>query len=503
MIDILIKNATIIDGTGTLPFHADVGILNGKIACIGNTSLNAKKIIDATGLTLTPGWIDSHSHYDSALLTLPDQEQNVEQGITFSITGQCGSSPILKTSSADQIKQVLVDASRIPQGSGAAILVGHSTVRRMVMGTENRAPSESELETMKTLVREAMDAGAIGMSLGLVYVPGCYAAADELIALAKIVRECGGVLAAHIRNEGDTLVESVAEFLHVVKESGCRGIISHHKAMDPKNWGKISDTLALIDQANADGAEVFFDVYPYCASATSLISRFLPKRFHPEGTVDRLALLNDPQICSAIKAWGIECWGPDLSWTLVSSCPGCEEYEGLTISEIAARRGQTDQYETAFDLIRESKGRAHGCFFLASEDDLQMALRHPNCMIGTDSYVARKGASYHPRLRGAFPRAIARYVRDFGVLSLPEMIRRMTSLPAFVYGLEGKGKIAVGADADICIFDADTIQDHADYTNCGLPNEGLHYVIIDGKIVLEHGVYNGTRAGKLLLKTNG
>ena len=175
----------------------------------------------------------------------------------------------------------------------------------------------------------------------------------------------------------------------------------------------------------------------------------------------------------------------------------------MTISEIAARRGQTDQYETAFDLIRESKGRAHGCFFLASEDDLQMALRHPNCMIGTDSYVARKGASYHPRLRGAFPRAIARYVRDFGVLSLPEMIRRMTSLPAFVYGLEGKGKITIGADADICIFDADAIQDHADYTNCGLPNEGLRYVIIDGKIVLEHGVYNGTRAGKLLLKTNG
>lgn len=503
MLDIRIKNATIIDGTGAMPFRADVGILNGKITEIGNDSQNAKTVIDATGLTVTPGWIDSHSHYDSAIFTQPDQEKNVEQGITFSITGQCGISSILKASSADQMKQVLADAAKIPQGASAAILVGHSTVRRMVMGTENRAPTESELEEMKQFVRGAMDAGAIGMSLGLVYVPGCYAAAEELIALAKVVSAYGGVLAAHIRNEGDTVVESVAEFLHIVKESGCRGIISHHKAMDPKNWGKISDTLALIDQANAEGAEVYFDVYPYCASATSLISRFLPKHLHPEGAVNQLALLDDPQICSAAKKWGLERWGADLSWTLVSSCPGCEEYEGMTIPEIAAKRGQTDQYETAFDLIRESKGRAHGCFFLAGEEDLQQALRHPNCMIGTDSYISRKGATYHPRLRGAFPRVIARYVRDLEVLPLIEAIRKMTSLPAFVYGLGGKGRIAVGADADICIFDADTIQDHADYTNCSLPNVGLRYVIIDGKIVLEHGVYNGTRAGKVLLKTKG
>ena len=503
MIDILIKNATVIDGTGKLPFRANVGILNGKITSVGNDLPNAEKVIDATGLTLSPGWIDSHSHYDSAILTQPDQEKNVEQGITFSITGQCGISSIFKTCSADQIKQVLADAALIPQGASEAILVGHSTIRRMVMGTENRAPTESELEQMKLLVSSAMDAGAIGMSLGLVYVPGCYAAADEIIALAKVAGARGGVLAAHIRNEGDTVVEAVTEFLHIVKESGCRGIISHHKAMDPQNWGKISDTLALIDRANADGAEVYFDVYPYCASATSLISRFLPKHLHPEGAVNQLALLDDLQICAAAKKWGIERWGADLSWTLVSSCPGCEEYEGMTIPEIAARKGQTDQYETAFDLIRESKGRAHGCFFLAGEEDLQLALSHHNCMIGTDAYIPRKGATYHPRLRGSFPRVIARYVRDLGVVPLPEMIRKMTSLPANVYGLDGKGKIVIGADADICIFDADRICDHADYTNCSLPNEGLHYVIIDGKIVLEQGAYNGTRAGKLLLRTNG
>lgn len=505
MHDLIIRNAQIIDGSGSKPYLCDLAIKDGKIACLGEGLFDSRVVINADGLTLTPGWIDSHSHSDKTIVSFPDQKEKVEQGVTFSITGQCGSSPALHTGQDGECKTVgefLREAVQIPQGSSAALLVGHGTIRKAVLGSENRAPTTSELSRMKALLREGMESGAIGMSLGLTYSPGCYANTDELIALAGIVGEHGGVLAAHLRNEGDSLVESTEEFLAIIKAAGCRGVISHHKAMEPRNWGKVKKTLAMIDQANAEGADVYFDIYPYCASSTSLIARFVPRQFHPEGTVDQLALLSDPQICAAIKKWGTERWGADLNWTVVSSCPGRKEYEGLSISEIAKRRGQEDQYETAFDVIRESDGRAYGCFFLASEDDLQYVLRHPRAMIGTDSSVAGNLTYYHPRLRAAFPRALARYVRELAVLPLEEMIRRMTSLPASVYGLEGKGKVEVGADADLCIFDANEIQDCADYANCSAPNKGLRYVIVDGKIVLEQGVYNHTRAGKVYLRKN-
>ena len=504
MFDMIIKGASVLDGSGKEAFLADIAIEGGKIRKIGEGLSGAREVIDASGLTVSPGWIDSHSHSDRQFLSFPDMREKVEQGITFSIGGQCGDSeaPAVRGGETEKMSEYLARAAKVPQGSSAATLVGFNTVRKAVMAMENRAPSEEELEAMRALVRDAIRGGAVGMSYGIFYVPACYAKTEELVALARVVREEGGILAAHIRSEGDLLIESVEEFLHIIKESGCRAVFSHHKAQDKCNWGKVRKTLEMIDKANAEGADIYLDVYPYTASGTTMLARFCPSEFHPEGTKNALDLLYNPEICEKIKDWGKKKWGEDLSWTLVSSCPGHEEYQGKTVSEIAKIRGQENEYETALDIIRMSNGKARGSFFMTCEEDVEYVMKHPRAMICTDSGVKGNSNIYHPRLKASFPRALARYARERKIVSIPEMIRKMTSLPASVYGLKTKGLIREGMDADLCIFDAQRITDRADFISFSEDNEGLSYVIIDGKTVLENGVYNGTRAGKIFLKRN-
>lgn len=501
MYDLLIKNASILDGTGKSAYQADLGIQNGKITRIAQGLSSGKKIIDASGLTASPGWIDSHSHSDRTILPYPDQKEKVEQGITLSIVGQCGSS-VAPCVQAEGTLHTMSDfislADAAPQGSGSAMLVGFNTLREAVLGTENRAPSADELEKMKALLRNAMESGAIGMSLGLIYVPGCYAQTDEVIEIAKVVGEYGGVLTSHLRDEGDYLLESVDEFLQIIRASGCRGVFSHHKAAMRWNWGKVKDSLAMIDQANTAGMDVYLDVYPYCASSTVLAARYVPPQFHPAGTTNVPALLNNPEIYNRVKAWGQDRFQNDLSWTMINSCPMYPEYEGLNLNEIADLRGDADRMDTALHLIQETNGSVSASFFMMCEEDVEYIIAHPRAMSCTDSAAAGKSTFYHPRLGASFPRMLGRYVRERGVVTLPEMIRKMTSLPAHVYGLTGKGIIAEGMDADLCIFNADTIIDHADFIHFSLPNEGLQYVIIDGKIVLEDGKYNGTRAAKVI-----
>lgn len=501
MYDLIIKNAHILDGTGKPAYHADLGILDGKIARIDQEIFDGKKTIDASGLTVSPGWIDSHSHSDRTVFSYPDQTEKIEQGITVSIAGQCGSS-VAPSVQADGTLQTMRDfmnrSDTVPQGSGAAMLVGFNTLRKAVLGTENRAPSPDELEKMKTLLRDAMEAGAIGMSLGLIYVPGCYAQTEEVIEIAKVVGEYNGILASHLRDEGDHLLESAEEFLQIVRASGCRGVFSHHKAAMQWNWGKVKKTLAMIDRANETGADVYLDVYPYCASGTVLQARYVPTQFHPAGTTNVPGLLNDQRIYDQIKAWGQDRFQNDLSWTMISECPMYPEYEGLNLNEIADMRGDADRMDTALNLIRETNGDIEANFFMMCEEDVEYVISHPRAMPCTDSASAGNSTHYHPRLRASFPRMLGRYVRERAVVPLPEMIRKMTSLPAHVYGLAGKGTIAEGMDADLCIFNADTIVDQADFKNFSLPNQGLEYVIVDGKIVVENGKYNGTRAAKVI-----
>ena len=487
MYDLLIQNASILDGTGSEAFTGSIAVKDGKIAAIGSElSVESARIIDASGLTVSPGWIDSHSHSDRTFLTSPSQTEKVEQGITFAITGQCGGSivPRVTENGVENMSNLLQEAG--PQGSGSALLIGHGTLRTVVMGKENRSPTADELEQMKALLRDALRSGAAGMSYGLIYIPGCYAKTDELIALAQVVREYDGILAIHLRSEGDTLLEAMEEFLNIIRASGCRGVFSHHKAMHKPNWGKAEQSLALIDKAVSEGLDVYLDVYPYCASSTTLLARYVPTQFHPKGTKNAVKLLDDPVIYQELLRWSEANWSNDLSWALVTNCPGYPEYAGMNINEISDLRGEPNRMATALELIKESDGAASACFFMMCEDDLRRIISHPRAMICTDSGVAAGSKCYHPRLRASFPRMLARYVREQGIVTLPEMIRKMTSMPAHVYGLSRKGLIKEGMDADMCIFDAGQISDTADFIRCTAPNEGLRYVIIAGTIAAEN-----------------
>ena len=442
MYDLLIKNATILDGSGTDGFIGDVAINDGKIVAVGKDLSGAAEYINATGLTATPGFIDSHSHSDMSILEDRDQSAALEQGITCSITGHCGSSfaPGKRTGTYMSVSEYFQQLAAEPIGCNHAALVGHGAIRSAVMGMVNRTPTQEELTQMEQLLAQSLEDGAIGMSFGLTYVPGSYAQLPEMITLAKVVKRYEGVITAHIRNEGDTLLESVEEFIAVIKASGCRGIISHHKAADRANWGKVKDTIAMIDKANAEGADIYMDVYPYCASSTSLLARFMPKQFHPKGATSVLALLDDPGICRRAKQWALDKWGDDLSWVLVYACSQHPEYEGMNMNQVAEKMGITDRYKAVYQLIRMCKGKAQACFTMMCEEDVKRIMAHPRAMIGADSNMSHSHEKCHPRLRATFPRTLAKYVREEKVTTLPEMIRKMTSLPAQVYGLPKKGQ---------------------------------------------------------------
>ena len=498
MFDILIKNGKVYDGSGAEGFVADVAVQNGKIAAVGTDLKDAKQVIDATGLAVTPGFIDSHSHSDAAALTFPEQIEKVEQGITTSIAGQCGTSPYpaWKEDGLHTMGEFLRRLEQTPLGANMAVFVGHNALRKAVMGMENRAPTLEELENMKLLLAEGMDAGAIGISFGLYYTPSGYAQLDELIALASTVAEKGGMIAAHIRNESSRLEEAVEEFISIVKASGVRGILSHHKAGYPRNHGKTKKTLKMLEDAVAQGCDIYCDVYPYIASRTNLASVFIPKEYR-DGTLGQQ--LKDPQRRALLKEIGIRNYGTDLSWVLLNACQAYPEYNGLWLQEAAVQHGK-DQWDTLLDILEKQPG-CSGCYFTMCEEDVKRVISWPRSMIGTDASVAGKSLLYHPRMRGTFPRALGKYVREEKVVSLAEMIRKMTSLPASVYNLETKGLLRPGYDADLCIFDPETITDKATFTEPTLGAEGLHWVIVGGEIASENAVSTGIKKGCLLKNT--
>lgn len=496
MYDLLIKGGLIIDGTGNEPYYANLAISGGKISLITNEAPHANEIIRAEGLVVAPGFIDSHSHSDRHFISHPDQREKAEQGITYSIAGQCGSSaaPYRSDTGIVTAGEFLNKVRDIPQGSGASMFVGFNSVRSAVMGAENRAPTKDELKQMQELVREAMRAGALGLSLGLLYVPGCYATTDEVVAVASVVREFDGLLASHIRSESDTFLESVEEYIHIIKATGCRAVFSHHKASGKPHWGEVKKSIAMIEEAISEGYDIYLDVYPYVASHTGLSSTYLPNRFHKDGMKSVLEILEDRNLLDIIKASRFKRNGTDYSWTLITYAEGHPEYVGKNLNEICEMRGDSDPVESAFAIIKETGNRSSACYFTMCEEDVEYVMAHPRAMICTDSASLGDNTSCHPRLRGSFPRVLGRYVRERGVTTLAEMIRKMTSLPARVYKLSTKGEIKCGMDADICIFNPNTIIDRADFASPTLKNEGLDYVIISGRVVVKDGVYNGVRA---------
>lgn len=514
MFDVVIKNGTVIDGTGVPGIKADIGILNGKIAKIGNILENADTTIDATGLVVSPGFIDSHSHADHKVFYFPEQREKLEQGITTSVAGQCGGSaaPVKKDSQSDNVTE-FGDPDEIRQtmsgfistlsshnlGANLVPFVGHGTIRKAVMGLSGAAADAEQVKQMEELLAECFEAGACGLSFGLFYAPGCYASTDEATALAKIAAKYNRPVSAHIRSESNLLVEAVEEFISIIKNSGARGILSHHKAVRKHNWGKVHKTIELLKNAVADGVDIYCDLYPYCASSTGLSQAFVPFTWRADGKQKLMERIADPVLYKQNKEDFIKASGNFLDWVLVNSCPGFPEYEGMTINQIAKIHGK-DDFDTAMDIVVSGNDRASACFFTVSEEDLMHVLSWDRTMICTDAGMISATKRNHPRLIGSFPRAISRYVREKNVVDLPEMIRRMTSLPAYVYGLDNKGKIAEGYDADLCIINPDTFDNPSDFINCRQPTVGLNYVLIDGKVVVQDGVFNGTRAANLISK---
>lgn len=536
--DVAIVGGRIVNGTGSPWFGGDIGIRNGKITRIGRLDRSkAATVIDAKGLVVCPGFIDAHSHTDMVLSLDPKTESTIRQGITTMVVGNCGFSlapvtPAYKSLLERSLSQFLPRGTKIDlswstfdeylkhqekegMASNTAHLVGHGTVRTAVMGHEARAPSVEELEDMKWHVEEAMEAGAVGMSSGLIYPPGMYAEAEELVELAKVVARYGGVYASHIRGEGQTLLKAVDEAIRIGEGAGIPVQISHHKAFGKASWGETAKTLKMMEDARNRGVDVTCDQYPYEAGMTSLAT-LLPPWAHEGGLeklLERLRTLEDRRRIVRDIENGLPGWmshAKECGWENIRvSSVGSEKnrnLEGKNLVEITKAKGASEVTMALLDLLLEEGGQATMVVFCMGEEDIRGVMRHPFQMVGTDSWaVAPTGimstGKPHPRFYGTYPRILGRYVRELGVLRLEDAIRRMTSFPAQRFGLQGRGFVAPGYWADIVVFDPETIMDKATYENPHQYPDGIKYVLVNGQVIIRGEENTGAFAGKVHRRT--
>jgi len=486
--DLVFRDVRIVDGTGAPSYVGDVAVSDGRISAIGNVDDTGSvdrggttTTVDGKGtLVLSPGFVDTHTHDDGALLAHPGLEFKVAQGCTSLVIGNCGFSAVpfggpalwAKTDATwDGLAGYRDAIAANPPAANAIALVGHNTVRAVAMGEDKRSPTAAELDRMRGEVGRAMEDGACGFSTGLIYRPGRYAATDEIVELATVAGAHGGIYATHMRNEGDRLLEAVDEALHIGRSSGCPVHISHHKAAGRRNWGRCKDSLAKVDEANAAGADVTLDVYPYTAGSGPMVQYV---------NLDRI----------------------DVEWaenTRIASCPAFRAYEGRALVDVAADEGIALD-ELVRRILTAPKGdRTVSITAGMSEEDVETNLRHPLMMIGSDGIPDLKGVP-HPRLFGTMPRILGEYVRARGVLTLEEAVRRMTSLSCERFGLAGRGRIAEGWWADLVLFDADVIVDTATYDEPKREPVGVSCVVVNGAVVYDaaRGGHTGARPGALL-----
>ena len=514
--DLVIRNAKIIDGSGNPWYNADIGIADERIAKIGRID-DGRYILDAEGLVAAPGFIDTHSHSDLMLIAEPEAKQKTMQGITTEVVGQdgLGEAPI-SDEALDGWRRYLSGLNGDPEiewswrefgeyldaldkaetSTNVASLVGHGNLRLLAMGMENRAPTQTELATMKELLSESMEAGGFGLSTGLIYPPCVYADSAELTELCSVATGYGGIFVVHMRNEGDSLFASIDEVAKIGRDAGIHVHVSHFKASGSQNWGKAGEAIAKVEAYRRDGVEFTVDQYPYIAGSTFL-SSLLPISAHEGGTDQMLARLRDPSEREQIRELIAESRGLDWGWhsILITSVKTEKNkpHEGLNLREIADRRGE-DPVETLFNIIQEEENAATMVSFSMSEEDVRTIMESPFQMACTDGIVLGKP---HPRAYGSFPRILGRYVKE-GVIRLEDAIRKMTSLPAQTFGISDRGLLKPGMHADITIFDPDKVIDKATYKDPIQFPDGIEYVIVNGTVTVENGVHTGKRAGKVL-----
>lgn len=525
MLDILVRNGEVVDGTGEPRFRADVGIAGDRVVEIGTLpDAEATTVIDASGCVVTPGFVDMHSHTDFTLPINPTADSLVKQGITTAVVGQCGSTTVpLLTETREQViasmksedrplpwdewstyGSFLDYLARIGTSINVVPLVGQGTIRASVMGYVADPADTAQMTRMKTEVVSAMDDGAIGVSTGLIYPPGSYAKTEELIEFTRPAGERDGHYFSHIRGEGRTLLDAVAEAIRIGRDTGAAVHIGHFKAAGRENWDKSAQALELIDRARADGLAITADLYPYMASSTGL-GAMLPEWAHEGGKEAVLERLNDGETRKRMKdgmASGVYSRGAEWDKVLISRSPRNRDYEGRCVAELAAETGKNPR-DWVFDALLETELDVSMVKFGMSEENRVQELRHPAMMIGTDgSGLATEGPLStgvpHPRSYGAFPRVLGHYVRELGVIPLEQAIWKMSGLPAQMLRWTDRGQLKPGSRADVVVLNPGTVSDRATYEAPHQYPEGIHHVIVNGQIVVRDGTHTQSRPGAIL-----
>lgn len=516
MLDVLIRHAQIVDGTGAPAFNGDIGLTGDRIVAIqSQLTAEARHIFDAKGQVVAPGFVDAHTHDDLAILRWSTVPPKVRQGITTLVIGNCGfglapmvpeHSQTVKDYSAAVLGKddqpwdwrtmgAFLDTLRTTRlGQHVRPLLAHNPLRIAVMGIEQRAATEQEILAQEALVAEAMQAGAAGMSLGLMYVPGNYTPTSELIRLARVVGRYGGVVASHMRGEGDTLLTSLNEMLTIAEQAEVAVHISHLKITGRKNWGHIQQALDLLTSARTRGIDVTVDAYPYAAGSTT-ITQLLPPWVQEGGVANMLARLSDPAIQQRLRqelAHGLPGWENLVDangWERMYLAAIADEQhaalEGLNLLEAAEALGCSPE-DALFRLILDAQGQITIVLFHMDERDVDQVVQASFSMIGSDGLPILSGRP-HPRLYGTFPRFIQRYVRELKSLSLEEAIHKTSAFPAQRFALRDRGSIEVGKIADLVVFDPATIKDQASYSNPQVYPAGIAAVIVSGQPVVMDG----------------
>ena len=525
---LLLRGGMVVDGTGARARRAEVAVLGDRIAAVGELGgWQAERVLETRGLVVAPGFIDMHTHSDLSLLINPRAESKLRQGVTTEVTGMCGFSPAPAPADRRAVVREMfgkwgravdwtwgsfgdyLEALRKqPASVNLVPVVGHGVVRAGAMGEEDRPPTGTELDEMRRLVRESVEQGALGLSTGLIYAPGMFAETHEIIALAREVAPLGGIYFTHIRGEDHRLLGAVREAIEIGRQAGVGMQIAHMKTEGKANWGKAGPALEAISAAREEGLDVSFDVYPYTAWNTGL-AQMLPTWAREGGREAMLARLADA--ATRERLWAEiapeSASEPDL-WErrLVSAVEsaGNRDLQGLTLAQIAARRGVPPQ-QVVMDLLLEERGHVSMVGFGMDEEDIKQVLAHPAAMVGSDaSAVAPYGLlgedHPHPRAYGTFPRVLGRFVRELGVLSLEEAVAKMTGRPATRLGLRDRGLIAAGQAADLVVFDPDTITDQATYDRPHQYPTGIRWVIVNGVVELDGDTHCDHRPGRVLAR---
>ncbi|MCX6319176.1 MAG: D-aminoacylase [Bacteroidetes bacterium] len=496
--DIIIRNGKIMDGTGNNWYYSDLAIKDGKIVAISRHITNpATRIIDAAGLIVSPGFIDVHTHLEEDETKDPRATNFILDGVTTCITGNCGSS-------ATDIGQYLHFVDSLRMSINVAVLVGHNDVRKAVMGRANRDATPDEMKRMESIVDKAMRDGAIGLSTGLIYIPGTYTKTPEIVALAKIAARYNGVYASHMRDEGDSVTQAIEEAITIGREARIPVEISHFKLSGQQNWGRSKITVPMIEAARREGIEVTIDQYPYTASSTS-ISTLIPDEILADGQDSIKARLGRPEIRKYVVNCILERLKKrklkHLSYAVVAYYAPDTTYNGKSIEQINIMKGRkhkaSEEALTVIDIM--INGGASAVFHGMSEEDVKRIMQYPFNMFASDASIRVLGRGMpHPRGYGTNARVLSKYVREEKVISLEEAVRRMTSLPAQKFQLKDRGILKEGMAADILVFDENKVKDVSTFSDPHHYATGFQFVVVNGQLTVDNGVHTGVRNGKAL-----